>query len=147
MNSSPAPEPPRKPKKKLTAALVTAAQVALVLAILWLIWGKLSKAVEQIRSSDFQFTLQWGWIALGGLFYCISLLFPPMYWHSVLRQLGQTPTFYASMRAHIIGHLGKYIPGKIFVVLIRSGLLRGPGVDTTVCVLSIFLEGLLQMAV
>ncbi|MBQ9454424.1 MAG: UPF0104 family protein [Thermoguttaceae bacterium] len=147
MNSSPTAEPPRKPKKKITAALVTAAQVILVLAILWLIWGKLSKAVEQIQSSDYQFDLQWGWIALGGLFYGISLLFPPMYWHSVLRQLGQRPTFYASMRAHIIGHLGKYIPGKIFVVLIRSGLLRGPGVDTTVCVLSIFLEGLLQMAV
>lgn len=147
MNSSPTAEPPRKPKKKITAALVTAAQVILVLAILWLIWGKLSKAVEQIQSSDYQFDLQWGWIALGGLFYGISLLFPPTYWFSVLRQLGQRPTFYASMRAHIIGHLGKYIPGKIFVVLIRSGLLRGPGVDTTVCVLSIFLEGLLQMAV
>ncbi len=134
-------------KKRILKRLVWAAQYLLFFAILWLIWGKLEKAVEQIQSADYQWTIYWFWLGLGGVLYAVSLPFPASYWYCALRQLGQKPTYYATVRAHIVGHLGKYIPGKIFVVLIRSGLLRNRGVDTTVCILSIFLEGLMQMAV
>lgn len=137
----------KKSRKRLVKRFIIAAQYLLVFAILWLIWGKLGRAWEQIQSADYKFTLDWLWLAAGGVIYAFSLPFPASYWYCALRHLGQTPSYYATLRAHIVGHLGKYIPGKIFVVLIRSGLLRGDGVDTTVCVLSIFLEGLMQMAV
>ncbi len=123
------------------------AQYALALVILWMIWGKLERACEQILSADYKLQFDWMWLAIGGVAYALSLPFPATYWFYALRHLGQKPKYTATLRAHIVGHLGKYIPGKIFVVLIRSGLLRGPGIDATVCVLSIFLEGLMQMAV
>lgn len=123
------------------------AQYALVAVILWMIWGKLGRAWDQILSADYKLQLDWTWLAIGGVVYALSLPFPATYWFYALQHLGQKPKYAATLRAHIVGHLGKYIPGKIFVVLIRSGLLKGPGMDTTVCVLSIFLEGLMQMAV
>jgi uncharacterized membrane protein YbhN (UPF0104 family) len=43
--------------------------------------------------------------------------------------------------------LGKYVPGKAMVVVLRAGLVRGPTVDTTVAVVSVFVETLTLMAV
>lgn len=140
------PSPP-SPSKKLRKCVFQIAQYVLVMLILWLIWGKLGRAWNQIQTADYQFRLDWLWLTFGGFFYAISLFFPASYWFCALRHLGQHPDYVPTLRAHIVGHLGKYVPGKIFVILIRSGLLKGPGVDATVCVLSIFLEGLMQMAV
>ena len=50
-------------------------------------------------------------------------------------------------RAYYVGHLGKYVPGKALVVIIRTGLISGPRVDTTVAAVSIFIETLTMMAV
>ncbi|MBQ4143249.1 MAG: flippase-like domain-containing protein [Thermoguttaceae bacterium] len=135
------------PKKKLLKRGVLLSQYLLAFLILYLIWGKLESAWEDIQSKEFTFAIDWFWLAAGGIAYAVALAFPATYWFCALRHLGQTPRYCAALRAHIVGHLGKYVPGKIFVVLIRSGLMKGPGVDTTVCVLSIFLEGLMQMAV
>ena len=135
------------PKKKILKRIILAAQYLLAFAIVWLIWGKLESAWEQIQKKEFQLVLDGFWLTAAGTAYALSLAFPATYWFCALRHLGQRPAYGATLRAHIVGHLGKYVPGKIFVVLIRSGLLKGPGVDTTICVLSIFLEGLMQMAV
>lgn len=143
----PAQESVPNSRKVLKKRLVTFAQYLLAFAILYLIWGKLGNAMNQIQSKEYQLHLDWFWILAGSLIYAVSLVFPASYWFFALRHLGQSPSYWSTLRAHIVGHLGKYIPGKIFVVLIRSGFLKGPGVDTTVCVLSIFLEGLMQMAV
>ena len=47
----------------------------------------------------------------------------------------------------IIGHLGKYVPGKAMVVILRAGMIRGPGVDAPLAVVSVFFETLTMMAV
>ena len=51
------------------------------------------------------------------------------------------------MRAYYIGHLGKYVPGKAMVVVLRTGLICGRGVDTGIAAASVFLETLTMMAV
>ncbi len=49
--------------------------------------------------------------------------------------------------AFYIGHLGKYVPGKAMVVVLRAGLVRGQGVDTALAAVSVFFETLTMMAV
>lgn len=51
------------------------------------------------------------------------------------------------MRAYFIGHLGKYVPGKAMVVILRAGLVRGPQVDTALAAVCVFFETLTMMAV
>jgi hypothetical protein len=51
------------------------------------------------------------------------------------------------MRAHWIGHLGKYIPGKAMVVILRTGLVYSDRVNRTVAATSVFVETLTMMAV
>ena len=62
-------------------------------------------------------------------------------------RLGQRPGVWDTLRAFYIGGLGKYVPGKAMVVVLRTGLVRGPRVDTTVAALCVFIETLTMMAV
>ena len=52
-----------------------------------------------------------------------------------------------TLAAYYIGHLGKYVPGKAMVIVLRCGLLRGQPLDRGLIVASVFLETLTMMAV
>ena len=54
------------------------------------------------------------------------------FWYRTLQAFGQAPEGLSSLRAFFIGHLGKYVPGKAMVVVLRTALVRGARVDTEV---------------
>ncbi len=68
------------------------------------------------------------------------------FWFAVLRALQQRPSFAETIRAYYIGHLGKYVPGKAMVIVLRTGLIRGANVDTTMAGISVLIETLTMMA-
>ncbi|MDO4550465.1 MAG: lysylphosphatidylglycerol synthase transmembrane domain-containing protein [Planctomycetia bacterium] len=106
-------------------------------------------AFHQINENTGKFKLhniKWIWFALSGVIYAAAVVFPASYWYVVLRYLGQSPTYFQTVRAHIIGHIGKYVPGKFMVVLMRTSMLHGKGTETSPTIISIFLEGFVQMA-
>lgn len=92
-------------------------------------------------------TIEWPWLVAAGALYLVGMVPSGIFWFRLLHALGQTPSFLATMRAFMIGHLGKYVPGKAMVIVLRAGLLRGHQVDTRVATVSIFLETLTMMAV
>ena len=51
------------------------------------------------------------------------------------------------MRAYYAGHLGKYVPGKAMVVVIRTALLHRVHVDSAIAAVSVFAETLTMMTV
>ena len=69
-----------------------------------------------------------------------------IFWHRTLRALGQPVSLAQALRAYYIGHLGKYVPGKAMVVILRAGLIRGQGVDTSLAAVSVFFETLTMMS-
>jgi uncharacterized membrane protein YbhN (UPF0104 family) len=85
-------------------------------------------------------------LAAGGL-YLLGLLPAGLFWGLVLRSLGQDAKIGETLRAYYIGHLGKYVPGKAMVVVIRTGLIRGHRVDTGMAAVSVFFETLTMMSV
>ncbi len=64
-----------------------------------------------------------------------------------LQAFGQEPRFSEILRAYYIGHLGKYVPGKAMVVVLRTGLLKSHRVDAAVATISVVYETLTMMAV
>jgi uncharacterized membrane protein YbhN (UPF0104 family) len=70
-----------------------------------------------------------------------------LFWRRVLVELGQEPGFWPTMRAFYIGHLGKYVPGKAMVIVLRASFVRGPNVDTKVAAVTAVYETLTMMAV
>jgi glycosyltransferase 2 family protein len=91
-------------------------------------------------------TIQLGWASLSASVYLLGLSFSAVYWYRLLRKFGQQPRLFTAMRAHYVSQLGKYIPGKAWVVVIRSMLVAGPGVRLSVAVVATFYEVLMTMS-
>jgi uncharacterized membrane protein YbhN (UPF0104 family) len=91
--------------------------------------------------------LQWGFIALSAVSYSLGQLPSGIFWYRILHALGQRPRLGETLRAFYIGHLGKYVPGKAMVVVLRAGLIGGSRVSRPLAAISVFYETLTTMAV
>jgi hypothetical protein len=69
------------------------------------------------------------------------------YWFRILRAFGQQPTWLEALCAFFVGHVGKYVPGKVLVVVIRAAMVRSERVDPVLAAASVFVETLTYMAV
>lgn len=112
------------------------------------IWQTVDKAIVDLQDKGFSFSqINPWWLALGGVFYLGGMVPCWCFWHRTLLAMGQRPLLAETLRAFYIGHLGKYVPGKALVVVIRTSMIRSDRVDTTVAGTSVFVETLTMMAV
>ena len=87
------------------------------------------------------------WLLVSGSFYLVGMLPAGLFWHRLLLAVGQHPARWDTLGAYYVGHLGKYVPGKVMVVVLRSGLIRSDRVDTATAAVTVFMETLTQMTV
>lgn len=96
---------------------------------------------------DFQeLTVEPGWLLLSAVLYIVGLGCACLFWQRLLRHFGQGPPAAAIVRAYFIGHLGKYVPGKAWALLLRASLLRSNDVGLGIGLLTGFYEVLTTMA-
>lgn len=128
--------------------LKLAARLMILTLVVWGIWRTVEKAKGDFEEAGFDWReLRASWLALAMAFYIVGMLPSCLFWWRVLRAMGQRPRFLETLRAFYIGHLGKYVPGKALVVVLRTALIRSKRVDTTVAAASVFVETLTMMAV
>ena len=125
--------------------LVVAAKLLIVLLALSGVGRTLARALDELEG--FSWNVRPAWLVAAGGLYLMALLPSAMFWHRVLRALGQTPRIGETLRAFYIANLGKYVPGKTLVVVMRAGMIRSERVDTAAAVIAIFIETLTMMAV
>lgn len=115
------------------------------------IWGghrTIAAAMSELQQKhhwDFS-QLHLGWAVLSGVFYLMSQLPPGWFFHGILRCLRQEAGVFRAMRAYLIGHLGKYVPGKAMVVVMRTAMVRGPQVKPVMVVVAVFYETFTTLA-
>ena len=68
-----------------------------------------------------------GWLVAAGVVYTLSWLPSVWFWRELMRALGGRVKFRDAARAYYCGHLGKYIPGKAMVLVIRAALVKDRG--------------------
>ncbi|MEX2188385.1 MAG: lysylphosphatidylglycerol synthase transmembrane domain-containing protein, partial [Pirellulales bacterium] len=132
------------PASNVRSWLFFAAKVLIFAAVAWGVRGTLTDGVEQLRHADF--TLRWNWLALSAAVYVVANLPCGWFWWYSMQKLGQRSKFYRAFRAYVIGHLGKYAPGKALVVILRAGFIRSETTDGGVAAACVFLETLTLMA-
>ena len=125
--------------------LFAAIKLLIVVIVLWCVRRTLVDGREKLGEYRWRFDI-W-WLAAAGGLYLLGTLFSGIFWHRALRALGQDVRLPHALRAYYIGHLGKYVPGKAMVVVLRAGLVRGEGVDTALAAAGVFFETLTMMAV
>lgn len=136
-------------RTKRRAALAKTLFRVIVLTLVTIgIWQSVVKAGADLEARGFELAdVLPMWLVAAAVAYVAGLLPCWWFWHSTLKAMGQHPRWRASLRAFYIGHLGKYFPGKALVVVLRTSMIRGRRVDTTVAATSIFIETLTMMAV
>jgi glycosyltransferase 2 family protein len=67
------------------------------------------------------------WLLLSAVLYVASWLPSVWFWRALMRALSGRPDFAAAARAYYCGALGKYVPGKAMVLVLRGSLMNGRG--------------------
>jgi glycosyltransferase 2 family protein len=109
--------------------------------------AKLSLEIESIKASLFSFQrVRWPIAGCSIPIACLSLFPAGIYWWLTFRQFGRTVPFVPTMCAYTVGGLGKYVPGKAMVLILRSAAMQKHGVPIAVSLVSIFVETLMALA-
>lgn len=91
--------------------------------------------------------LHWDRILVAGLCYGLALFPPAFLLRGSLRAIGQEVSVGTAIAAQLIGHAGKYVPGKAMVIVLRAAALSQDGVRAVPATIGVFLETFLMMAV
>ncbi len=122
---------------KLLKSLLMAAVLLFIGRRFWLDLKDLSLDDLELRPA---------WIGLSAVIYLVGLLPAALFWHRLLWFFGEKPPLWASIRANYLGHLGKYVPGKAWALLLRAAMVRESGVRAGVSIIASFYEVLTTMA-
>jgi uncharacterized membrane protein YbhN (UPF0104 family) len=103
------------------------------------IWVDLKRRGELPR-------LDLGWFACSVLLYVVGLVVDGVWFGRILSRTDATVPYTTAIRAYIISHLGKYVPGKALVVLMRVALVVRAGAHTVTAAIATIYETLVMMA-
>ncbi|MBR4833784.1 MAG: flippase-like domain-containing protein [Thermoguttaceae bacterium] len=139
-----APSTPQKPRSPWKKRLIATAKLLFFALIVGWIASRLSKDWTEI--SQYDWTPRPGWLLASGLFYLAAYVPSACFWRLSLRWLGGEPGVFAAFKAFYVSQLGKYVPGKALVVVIRSALVANDKTKASVAAVCVFYETLTMMA-
>jgi uncharacterized membrane protein YbhN (UPF0104 family) len=120
-------------------AILTLLVLAFVVRHVHQTWRDLASRGETLR-------IDAAWVALSVALYLAGLTAFGVYFWKVLKA-GATPTtILPALRAYLISHLGKYVPGKAMVVVMRAGLVVPYGARPATAAFATLYETLVMMA-
>ena len=106
--------------------------------------AEIAKIEQTQRSVE---NIHWG-IASWSIAFSFAALIPPaVYWWLTLRNFEHDVDFFSTLSIYSAGNLGKYVPGKAMVLVLRSGAMQQRGVQISTSIVSIFIETLSSLSV
>ncbi len=133
---------PSNSKRAVWKVLFTWTVVFVVLICLAL---TVQKAIVELTSRQDAldvWRLDWRYLLGGLVVYCASLIPPAIGWIQVLNDFRQRLPRLPTLQAYFLGHLGKYVPGKAMVLILRVGKLQPHGLAIRPGIVSVFVETL-----
>ena len=85
------------------------------------------------------------WLLASAVMYLLGWVPSAWYWQRLMATFGNDVSMQDTARAYFCGHLGKYVPGKAGVLLIRAGMLKSRGHSPAIAALTATAETLLLM--
>lgn len=101
---------------------------------------------RQLRDQGRSIEIDAGWIAAGVALYVLGLCACGLVYAWVMRSSPTPVGKRAAVRAYLISHLGKYVPGKAMVVLMRVALVTPYGARPATAAFATLYETLTMMA-
>jgi hypothetical protein len=129
-------------KRPLLVALKALVAVVVILAV-----GRhVLRTWNDLKRHELTVTIRPTWLAVSGLLYLAGLACCGRFYEQVLRASPTPIALGPALRAYLISHLGKYVPGKAMVVVMRAGLSVPSGARAATAAIATFYETLVMMA-
>ena len=90
-----------------------------LVAVIWVVW----KNISEISSYDFE--LEYGYFIASFIVIVINYLFCFLIWHWLTASFGLHVPIIKAARGWFLSYLGKYVPGKIVLLLVRMDAYDG----------------------
>ncbi|MEO1614526.1 MAG: lysylphosphatidylglycerol synthase domain-containing protein [Planctomycetota bacterium] len=103
--------------------------------------NRLAEQIPQLSNLRFSF------LVLGGCCYGLGLIPGGLHLRASLQVMGCRAPGLLCVKAQLLGHLGKYVPGKAMVVILRARELSKAGVPIAAGTTAVFMETLMMIAV
>ena len=129
--------------KRLT---ITAVKAVVAIVVLWAVGRQVLRAYGDLRSKSESLHFEPVWLVLAGLLYLAGLLACAVFYERIMRTSPTPIGLVPACRAYIVSHLGKYVPGKAMVVVLRSGMVVPHGARASTAAIATFYETLVMMA-
>jgi glycosyltransferase 2 family protein len=133
-------QPPKPSRRWVTLAL----QMGVTLAVIGGVGRRVWMEKEALKAYDLR--LSPSWLLVSGVCYLAGLWTAAVFWRLAMRDRGEQPGWTRTFFAYYAGHLGKYVPGKGLVVVIRARMIRGPHVTAAGAAMACVHETILTMA-
>lgn len=125
---------------------VRALKGILGLLVLWAVGRHVKQTWDDLRQHGQSIHLDSAHVGFASVLYLGGLSAFGLYYGRILKA-SATPTAYLpALRAYLISHLGKYVPGKAMVVVMRAGLLTSYGARPATAAFATLYETLTMMA-
>ena len=132
-----------RPAWKTYAKPAVKAVVAVV--VLAAVGRHVSKTWAELESRGQSLHVKPAWILASALIYLVGLAACGLFFAAVMKASRSPVSTRASVRAYLISHLGKYVPGKAMVVVMRVGLVVPHGARAATAAIATFYETLVMM--
>ncbi len=129
--------------KRWTLAVIKAV-VAIV--VLWAVGRHVLRTWNELRRHGDSLHFDAGWLVGSGVLYLTGLVAYGRFYERILQASATPVRLGPALRAYLISHLGKYVPGKAMVVVVRAGLVVRHGARASTAAFATFYETLVMMA-
>jgi hypothetical protein len=125
---------------------ISAVKLAVAVLVVWAVGRHVLRTWGDIKRHDVAVAPELTWLVASGLLYLAGLSCCARFYERVLSVSPSPIALYPAVRAYLISHLGKYVPGKAMVVVMRAGLSVPYGSRAATAAIATFYETLVMMA-
>jgi hypothetical protein len=124
---------------------IAAVKGAVAVAVLWAVGRHVVRTYGDLRGKSESLHFDPLWLVMSGVLYLAGLLACAVFYERILQSSNAPIDLLPAWRAYIVSHLGKYVPGKAMVVVLRSGLVVPYGGRAATAAIATFYETLVMM--
>ncbi len=116
------------------------------IVVLWAVGRHVHHAWNDLRRQGTSLHFEPTWLVGSGLLYLAGLVAFGRFYERILHASATPVRLGPALRAYLLSHLGKYVPGKAMVVVVRAGLAVQHGARPSTAAFATFYETLVMMA-
>lgn len=117
--------------------------VLLILAVFYFLGKELLRNWKQISSYSFQFN--WSLLLFSSFLYALAFFIFAAGWYLILYYLKQPIRFIETILYFFITQPAKYVPGKIWIAVMRMKFCKPHGVPNSITLLTTGIEGVMEI--